>query len=129
MLAVIKTGGKQYLIKPGDKLKIEKIDKEPGKEIIFDEVLLLEKNKKVEIGTPFIKGVKVQAQVLEQDKYKKVIIFKYKPKKRYKKKTGHRQPYTLIEIKSIETKTPSAEIKPEKSKVIKTKPVGDKPIK
>ena len=129
MLAVIKTGGKQYLVKPGDKLKIEKIDKEPGKDMTFDEVLLFEKNKKLEIGTPFLKGIKVKAKVLEQDKYKKVIIFKYKPKKRYKKKTGHRQPYTLIEIKSIETKTPSAEIKPEKSKVIKTKPVGDKPTK
>jgi len=107
MLAVIKTGGKQYLVEPGDKLKIEKIDKEPDKEINFGEVLLLEKNKKLEIGTPFLKGTKVKAKVLEQNKYKKVIIFKYKPKKRYKKKTGHRQPYTLVEIKSIETKTPA----------------------
>ena len=104
MLAVIKTGGKQYLVEPGDKLKIEKVDKEPGKDTIFDEVLLFEKNKKLEIGTPFLKGVKVKAKVLEQDKHEKVIIFKYKPKKRYKKKTGHRQPYTLVEIKSIETK-------------------------
>jgi len=121
MLAVIKTGGKQYLVEPGDKLKIEKIDKEPGKEINFGEVLLLEKNKKLEIGAPFLKGVKVKAKVLEQDKYKKVIIFKYKPKKRYKKKTGHRQPYTLVEIESIETKTTSMEAKPVKAKPTVTK--------
>ena len=124
MLAVIKTGGKQYLVEPGDKIKIEKIDKEPSKEISFSEVLLLEKDKKLEIGTPFLKGAKVKAKVLEQDKHKKVIIFKYKPKKRYKKKTGHRQPYTLIEIKSIETKTTSTEAKP-----VKTKPAGTKSAK
>jgi len=124
MLAVIKTGGKQYLVEPGDKLKIEKIDKEPGKDMTFDEVLLFEKNKKLEIGTPFLKGIKVKAKVLEQDKYKKVIIFKYKPKKRYKKKTGHRQPYTLVEIESIETNTTSMKAKP-----VKTKLAGAKAIK
>ena len=129
MLAVIKTGGKQYLVKPGDKIKVEKIDKEPGKEISFDQVLLLEKNKKIELGAPFVKGVKVKAQVLEQDKHEKVIVFKYKPKKRYKKKTGHRQPYTLIEIKSIETKTTSAEAKPAKATSVKSKPAGAKTVK
>ncbi len=101
MFAVIKTGGKQYLVQPGDKLKIEKLDKEPGKEVVFSDVLLLEKNKKLEIGKPTIKA-KVKAKVLKQDKYKKVIVFKYKSKKRYHKKRGHRQPYTLVEIKSIE---------------------------
>lgn len=101
MFAVIRTGGKQYLVQPGDKLKIEKLDKEPGKEVVFSDVLLLEKNKKLEIGKAIIKA-KVKAKVLKQDKYKKVIVFKYKPKKRYHKKTGHRQPYTLVEIKSIE---------------------------
>ena len=126
MLAVIKTGGKQYLVKPGDKIKVEKIDKEPGKEISFDEILLLEKNKKIELGTPFVKGAKVKAEVLEQDKYKKVIVFKYKPKKRYKKKTGHRQPYSLIEIKSIETKTSSPEAKPTKATPVKSKPAEAK---
>lgn len=102
MLAVIKTGGKQYLVKPGDKIKIEKIEKEPSKEIIFDQVLLLEKNKKLEIGKPNVKGAKVKAKVLEQGRGEKVIVFKYKPKKRYKKKKGHRQPYTLVEITKIE---------------------------
>lgn len=103
MLAVIKTGGKQYLVSPGDKLKIEKIDKEEGKEIIFKDILLLEKNRKIEIGQPTVKNAKVVGKILEQGRGKKVIIFKYKPKKRYKKKRGHRQPFTEIEITKIET--------------------------
>ncbi|MBZ9577861.1 50S ribosomal protein L21 [Patescibacteria group bacterium] len=102
MLAVIKTGGKQYLVKPGDKIKIEKIAGKERKEITFKEVLLLEKNKKVEIGTPLVKGAKVIAKILSQGKGKKVIIFKYKPKTRYKKKAGHRQPFTEVEILKIE---------------------------
>jgi len=101
MLAVIKTGGKQYLVSPGDKLKIEKLDKKEGAEVTFSEVLLLEKNKKVEIGDPLVKGVKVTAKILKQDKAKKVIIFKYKAKKRYKVKKGHRQPFTQVEIVKI----------------------------
>jgi large subunit ribosomal protein L21 len=105
VLAVIKTGGKQYIVTPGDKIKIEKLEKnEEGKEIIFDEVLLLEKNKKIEIGQPFIKNAKVIGKVLKQGKGKKVIVFKYKPKKRYKKKKGHRQKFIEVEIKKIETK-------------------------
>ena len=102
MLAIIKTGGKQYLVKPGDKIKIEKIDKKEGSEITFKEVLLVEKNKKVEIGTPLVKGAKVIGKILSQDKAKKVIIFKYKPKTRYKVKKGHRQPFTEVEILKIE---------------------------
>ena len=101
MLAVIKTGGKQYLVSPGDKIKIEKLDKKEGTEVIFSDVLLLEKNKKLEVGDPLVKGVKVTAKVLKQDKAKKVIIFKYKSKKRYKVKKGHRQPFTQVEILKI----------------------------
>ena len=103
MLAVIKTGGKQYLVKPGDKIKIEKIDKKEGNEITFKEVLLVEKNRKLEIGTPLVKGTKVIGKILSQGKSKKVIIFKYKAKTRYKKKAGHRQLYTEVEILKIET--------------------------
>jgi len=102
-LAVIKTGGKQYLVSPGQKIKIEKIDKKEGSEISFPEVLLLEKNKKIEIGLPFIKGAKVIGKVVSQGKRKKVIVFKYKAKKREKTKKGHRQPFTEIEILKIET--------------------------
>ena len=103
MIAVIKTGGKQYLVKPGDKIKIEKIDKKEGSEITFKEVLLVEKNRKLEIGTPLVKGAKVIGKILSQGKGKKVIIFKYKAKTRYKKKAGHRQLYTEVEILKIET--------------------------
>lgn len=101
MLAVIKTGGKQYIVAPGQKIKIEKIEKKEGSEITFDEVLLLEKGKKVEIGTPFVKNAKVIGKILSQGKAKKLIVFKYKAKTRYKKKRGHRQPFTEVEIKSI----------------------------
>ena len=102
MFAVIKTGGKQYLVSTGEKIKIEKIDTEEGKEVVFDEVLLLGKDEKdVKIGNPFVKGARVKAKVLKQDRAKKIIIFKYKPKKRYKKKQGHRQPYTEVEILKI----------------------------
>lgn len=101
MLAIIKTGGKQYLVKPGDKLKVEKIEKEEGQEIVFSEVLLVEKNKKVDIGNPVVKDAEVLAKVLSQGKRDKVIAFKYKPKKRYSRKIGHRQPYTEVEIIEI----------------------------
>lgn len=101
MLAVIRTGGKQYLVSPGQKIKIEKIEKKEGSEISFPEVLLLEKGKKIEIGSPLIKRVKVTGKVIRHGKAKKIIIFKYKPKKRYKVKKGHRQPFTEVEILKI----------------------------
>ena len=105
MLAVIKTGGKQYIVAPGQKLKIEKLNKKEGSEITFNQVLLLEKSKKIDIGCPFVKGAKVIGKVLKQDKAKKVIIFKYKAKKRSKVKKGHRQPYTEVEILKISSST------------------------
>ncbi len=104
MFAVIKTGGKQYLVSPGDRIKIEKIEKKEGEKVVFSDIFLLKKRKKTEIGTPKIKGVQVEAKVLKQGKAKKVVIFKYKPKKRQKKKKGHRQPFTEVEIKKIATK-------------------------
>jgi large subunit ribosomal protein L21 len=108
MLAVIKSGGKQHLVSPGDKIKIEKIDKEEGEEVSFDQVLLLADDKgKIEIGAPFIKGAKIKAKVIKQGKGKKIIIFKYKPKKRYQKKMGHRQLYTEVEILSPSKKSVS----------------------
>ncbi|PIY74100.1 MAG: 50S ribosomal protein L21 [Candidatus Portnoybacteria bacterium CG_4_10_14_0_8_um_filter_40_50] len=112
MLAVIKTGGKQYLVTPGQKIRIEKMDphhqkidagasKKEDQEIIFDEVLLLEKGGKVEIGSPLVKDAKVIGKIIHQGKAKKVIVFKYKPKTRYKVKKGHRQPFTEVEILKI----------------------------
>lgn len=100
-LAVIKTGGKQYIVSPGKKIKIEKIEGEEGKEVIFGEVLLLQKDKTIEIGSPLIKEAKVVGKILKQGRGKKVIVFKVKKKKRYKKKLGHRQPFTEIEILKI----------------------------
>jgi len=101
MLAVIKTGGKQYLVSPGQKIKIEKIKEKEDQEVDFNDVLLLEKGKKIEIGAPLIKGAKVIGKIIRQGKAKKVIIFKYKAKKRYKVKKGHRQPFTEVEIIKI----------------------------
>ena len=103
MLAVIKTGGKQYMVSPGMKIKIEKIEGDEGKEITFKEVLLVEKNRKVEIGTPWIKGTQVLGKIISQGKGKKVIILKYKPKTRYNVKTGHRQLFTEVKIEKIIT--------------------------
>lgn len=91
------------MVQPGDKLKIEKLDKKEGAEIKFSDVLLVEKNDKVVIGTPFVKGAEVGAKVLRQSKADKIIIFKYKAKKRYKQKTGHRQPFTEVEITEIKS--------------------------
>lgn len=97
-IAIIKTGGKQYIVSPGQKLRVEKLDGEAGGKIYFDEVLLIVEGEKVQVGQPFIGGAKINAKILEQDKAKKVTIFKYKSKKRSKVKRGHRQPYTLVEI-------------------------------
>ena len=101
MLAVIKTGGKQYIVSPGQKVKIEKIEKKDGEEVIFDEVLLLDRDGKTEIGSPLVAGAKVVGKVLKQGKGKKLIVFKYKAKTRYHKKKGHRQKFTEVEIKSF----------------------------
>ena len=101
MLAVIRTGGKQYIVEPGTKLEVEKLEYQDGEEITFTDVLLVEKSGKLEIGNPVVEGAEVKAKVLSQVKGEKLIIFKYKPKKRYKRKIGHRQPFTEIEILSI----------------------------
>ncbi len=100
--AVIKTGGKQYLVAPGDKLQVEKLDVKEGQaEVIFSEVLLCDKEGKLQIGMPMIKGAEVKAKILGEKKGDKLIIFKYKSKKRYKRKIGHRQKFTEVEIVSI----------------------------
>ncbi len=99
--AVIKTGGKQYKVTPGQKLKIEKLDAPEGAVIHFDEVLLVAEGEKVEIGMPLVNGANVDARVLKQGRGRKQIVFKYHSKSRYRKKRGHRQPYTEIEIQKI----------------------------
>ena len=101
MLAIIKTGGKQYKISKGDKIKVEKLDAKEGGEVIFNDVLLVEKNKKTEIGKPLVKNAQVKGKVLKQARAKKVEIVKHKAKKRYNLKKGHRQYYTEVEIVEI----------------------------
>lgn len=100
MFAIIKTGGKQYIARPGDKIKVEKLETPEGQEVVFDQILLVS-DKETKIGAPYLAGYIVKGKVLRQGKGKKVIIYKYKPKKRYHKKQGHRQPYTEVEILSI----------------------------
>ena len=97
MKAIFVTGGKQYMVEEGQELYVEKLDQEEGKEIVFDEVLYVDGK----VGTPTVKGAKVVAKVLKQGKQKKILVFKYKPKKKYRRTQGHRQPYTKILIKSI----------------------------
>ena len=99
MLAVIKTGGKQYLVSPGQKIKVEKLDENEGSDIALKEVLLLDKDNHLEIGQPLVSGAEITAKVLKHGKGKKVIIFKYKAKKRTKVKKGHRQAFSEVEIK------------------------------
>ncbi len=97
MKAIFVTGGKQYMVEEGQELYVEKLDQEENSEIVFDEVLYVDGK----VGTPTVKGAKVVAKVLKHGKQKKILVFKYKPKKKYRKTQGHRQPYTKILIKSI----------------------------
>ena len=100
-LAIIKTGGKQYLVKKGDKIKIEKLAKKVGDIVKFDTLLNTdEKGSKIEIGKPLLK-TKVEGKVLEQDRDKKIKVVKYKSKTRYTRNIGHRQPYTLVQIEKV----------------------------
>ena len=100
--AVIKTGGKQYLVAPGQKLKIERMDAKEGGMISFYEVLLIMgDHDTVSIGAPIVKDAKVEAKVIKQGRDKKVIVFKYRPKARHRKKQGHRQHFTEVEIQKI----------------------------
>ena len=100
-LAVIKTGGKQYLVKKGDKLKIEKLKGQAGDTVKFDTLLIVdETGNNVEIGKPAVKS-KVEAKILKHDKDKKILVVKYKSKTRYLRLVGHRQHYTQVEIQKI----------------------------
>lgn len=104
MYAVIETGGKQYRVQEGDVITVEKLNAEAGETVTFDKVLLMSDGKEVKVGTPYLSEA-VTGSVVENGKGKKVIIFKYKAKKDYRKKQGHRQPYTLVEIISIAGKS------------------------
>lgn len=102
MYAVVVTGGKQYKVAEGDVIFVEKIGAEEGTEISFDQVILVGDENGVKVGTPVVEGAKVTAKVLREGKGKKIYVMTYKPKKNEKRKLGHRQPYTKVEITKIE---------------------------
>ena len=101
MHAIIETGGKQYKVAEGDTLFIEKLPVEAGDAVTFDKVLAVIDGENVTVGTPVVEGAKVDASVVKNGKGKKIIVFKYKPKKGYRRKQGHRQPYTKVTIGKI----------------------------
>ncbi len=101
MYAIFVTGGKQYKVEKGDQIYIEKLDAAEGEKVVFDQVLFIGDGKKNKIGAPTVKGATVTASVVKNGKGKKVTILKYKPKKDSRKKQGHRQPYTKVEITAI----------------------------
>ena len=101
MKAIIVTGGKQYVVSEGDTLFIEKLNAEAGEQIVFDQVLALVDGENTKFGTPAVEGAKVEATVVKNGKGKKIRIFKYNAKKGYRKRQGHRQPYTKVEISKV----------------------------
>ncbi len=101
MYAVVATGGKQYKVQEGEILRVEKLVGEVGSTVTFDKVLMTSDGTDVALGAPLLEGAEVIGQIVEQDKSKKVLVFKYKRRKRYRKMQGHRQPYTAVKINTI----------------------------
>ena len=102
MYAVVATGGKQYKVQPGETLRVEKLSGEVGAEVAFDQVLLIGEGDDVRIGQPVVDGATVRGHIIEQDKSKKILVFKFKRRKRYRRRLGHRQPYTAVKIDAID---------------------------
>ncbi|WP_196594926.1 50S ribosomal protein L21 [Pectinatus sottacetonis] len=102
MYAIFKTGGKQYRVSEGDTVIVEKLSVEEGATVTFDEVLTVVNDADVKIGTPLVNGAKITAKVEKQDKAKKILIFRYKAKSNYRRRQGHRQPFTKLTIEKIE---------------------------
>ncbi|MBR1673123.1 MAG: 50S ribosomal protein L21 [Fretibacterium sp.] len=101
MYAVIETGGKQYRVQEGDRFRVERLEGEAGSEVVFDKVLLVGGDEGVRVGKPYVEGASVRAEVLAQARDKKVLVFKYKSKKNYRRMRGHRQYYTEVGIRGI----------------------------
>ena len=117
MYAIIESCGKQYKVSEGDVVFFEKLDAEEGKKVTFDKVVLVSDEGKVQVGNPYVKSMKVEGKVVSHGKGKKIIVFKMKAKKNYRRKQGHRQPYTKVEITAI--KTPAAKTEKTAEKVEK----------
>ena len=120
MYAIIESCGRQYKVAEGDVVFFEKLEAEEGKKITFDNVILVSEDGKVQVGNPYVKGVKVEGKVVSHGKHKKIIVFKMKAKKNERKKQGHRQPYTKVEITSIKLASAAKEEKAESK--VETKP-------
>ena len=101
MYAIIKTGGKQYRVQEGDNIFVEKLDADVDSNVVFDQVLAVVNDGDVKVGAPVVEGAKVTAKVLAQGKEKKILVFKYKAKSNYRRRQGHRQPFTKVEITAI----------------------------
>ena len=120
MYAIIESCGKQYKVAEGDVVFFEKLNIEEGKKVTFDNVVLVSDDKKVEVGAPYVKGVKVEGKVVSHGKGKKILVYKYKAKKNYRRTQGHRQPYTKVEITKIKTAAEKSEAKAETKTTAKT---------
>ena len=103
MYAIIESCGKQYKVVEGEVVFFEKLDAEVGKKVTFDKIVLVSDDKKVQVGAPYVKSVKVEGKVVEHGKGKKIVVYKYKAKKNYRRTQGHRQPFTKVEITKIST--------------------------
>jgi len=121
MYAIIEACGKQYKVVEGDVVFFEKLDTEEGKKVNFDKVILVSDEKGVQVGNPYVKGVKVEGKVVSHGKAKKIIVFKMKAKKNERTKQGHRQPYTKVEITAIKTAAAKAEKTAEKAEATEKK--------
>lgn len=131
MYAIIESCGRQYKVSEGDVVFFEKFDVDEGKKIIFDNVVLVSDDKKVEVGAPYVKGVKVEGKVVSHGKGKKILVYKYKAKKNYRRTRGHRQPYTKVEITKIKMhteKTEKAEVKETATKATTKKATTKKEV-
>ena len=116
MYAIIESCGKQYKVAEGDVVFFEKLDAEEGKKVTFDNVILVSEEGKVQVGNPYVKGIKVEGKVVSHGKAKKIIVFKMKAKKNYRRKQGHRQPYTKVQIEKIATTTRAKKVATEEVK-------------
>ena len=121
MYAIIESCGRQYKVAEGEVIFFEKLDVEEGKKVTFDNVVLISDDGKVQVGNPYVKGVKVEGKVVSHGKGKKVLVYKYKAKKNYRRTQGHRQPYTKVEITKIKTAAEKAEAKEASAKETTTK--------
>jgi len=101
MYAIVETGGKQYRVQAGDQFNVEKLPGEVGSEVVLDRVLLIG-GEETKVGTPYVEGARVKTVIVQQDKARKIFVFRYKPKKNIRKRYGHRQPFTRLQVIAIE---------------------------